>query len=324
MLGLKKARVEVPVQAQVQQEAVRAYPEAEPTKGSQPQKDRVEVLEKIRNQELAIGQSMQQIAQSVQQIAKGAQTTSVAINNILAQIQKADGIIQGVVKSREEASENARQGKVLADETMDKSKKSMEVLQEIKSVLDTLGPSLNYLDEASKKIGDVIDTIKDIADQTSLLALNAAIEAARAGDAGRGFAVVAGEIRKLAEETRKSVDATQQIVKKVQEAAAKTLDGAGDLTKKISSGGEIMRQGAESLKLLSEFTVSQSEGITKRAGAVQAAMDVVKSLQGPISEVAAVAEENASASEEITSAIEEANSSIEANASMIDEYLKKM
>ncbi|MEM3484757.1 MAG: methyl-accepting chemotaxis protein, partial [Candidatus Methanomethyliaceae archaeon] len=199
---------------------------------------------------------------------------------------------------------------------------SMSALNELKTLLSNLSPSLNYLDDASKKIGDVIGTIKDVADQTSLLALNAAIEAARAGDAGRGFAVVAGEIRKLAEETRKSVEATQQIVKSVQEAAGKTLDGVNALFEKINIGIETTLKGMNSLKDLSSFTIAQSEGIIKRAGAVQAAMDIISSLKGPISEVASSTEENASASEEITSSIEEATSSIETNSTLIEECIK--
>ncbi|MEM3488445.1 MAG: methyl-accepting chemotaxis protein, partial [Nitrososphaerota archaeon] len=185
----------------------------------------IESMEKVKNYNDTIGTSMRQIAQSAQQIAKSVQTTSIAINNILSQIEKSESLVKEVIKSREGATQDAKRGKELADITGTMAQASMSALNELKTLLSNLSPSLNYLDDASKKIGDVIGTIKDVADQTSLLALNAAIEAARAGDAGRGFAVVAGEIRKLAEETRKSVEATQQIVKSVQEAAGKTLDG---------------------------------------------------------------------------------------------------
>ncbi len=293
-----------------------------PPRNTEKLKNLIELLERTQAYSSTVNSSMHQISQAVQQISKGAQTTSVAIQNILGQIEKSEEIIKGVIKSRTEATENAKQGKTLSEETLVNAQKSMDIVIEIKNVLGTLLPSLKYLDDASKQIGNVIDTIKDVADQTSLLALNASIEAARAGEAGRGFAVVAGEIRKLAEETRKSVGATQELITKVQEAAIKTLSGVNALGSKIESSGEALLRGIDSLKRLSEFTVSQSEGITRRAGSVQSSMDLITSLKGPIGDVASVAEENASASQEITSSVEEATSAMEPNITLIADSLK--
>ncbi len=293
-----------------------------PPRNQEKTRSLIELLEKTQAYSSTVNSSMHQISQAVQQISKGAQTTSVAIQNILEQIERSEEIIKGVMKSRTEATENAKQGKVLSEETLVNAQKSMDTVIEIKTVLETLLPSLKYLDDASKQIGNVIDTIKDVADQTSLLALNASIEAARAGEAGRGFAVVAGEIRKLAEETRKSVGATQELITKVQEAATKTLNGVNALGSRIESSGETLLRGIDSLKKLSEFTVKQSEGITQRAGSVQTSMDLITSLKGPVGDVASAAEENASASQEITSSIEEATSAMEPNIALIADSLK--
>jgi len=319
MLGLKIKKDSANQQSQpVTTEEV---PSEDSQKGIDRTKKLVESLEKVHVFNGTLSTSMQQVSQSIQQIAKSVQSTSIATQNILQQVEKSQEVINSVVKSREGATEDAKHGKDLADETIDNAQKSLGALTEIKNVLSTLGPSLSYLDEANKKIGEVIDTIKDIADQTSLLSLNAAIEAARAGDAGRGFAVVAGEIRKLAEETRRSVDATQQIIKKVQEASLNTLTGINSLSAKITASSEIMTNGSDSLKRLSEFTVNQSEGITKRAWAIQSSMDIVKSLKDTIGGVAAEAEENASAVQEITSSVEEATASVESSNSLTEDVL---
>jgi len=278
----------------------------------------LEKMEKLKNYNAAISTSMQQIVQSAQQIAKSAQTTSIAINNILSQVEKSEELVSSVIKSRESATQDAARGKQLAEDAMNMAQGSISALNELKNILSELKPSIAYLDEASRKIGEVIDTIKEISEQTSLLALNAAIEAARAGDAGRGFAVVAGEIRKLAEETRKSVDATQQIVRKVQEAAASTLEGMKDLSSRVKESNNVLTSGIETLRRLSATTAEISDRVIGRGGVARAILEMITKVRGSVSDVAAASEENASATQEITASIEEATSSIESHGEMLD------
>jgi methyl-accepting chemotaxis protein len=83
--------------------------------------------------------------------------------------------------------------------------------------------AVSTLNSRSQHIGDIVDTITQIAGQTDLLALNAAIEAARAGDAGRGFAVVAEEIRKLAEQTGQAAGDIARIISEVQNSTELTM-----------------------------------------------------------------------------------------------------
>ncbi|MEM3366042.1 MAG: methyl-accepting chemotaxis protein [Candidatus Methanomethyliaceae archaeon] len=283
-----------------------------------------DILNKIKEYNQTISTAMRQISQSVQQIAKSAQTTSSAIHNILSETEKGEAIIQDFVKSRRGLEESAKKGKSFSEEAMLGAKKSMDAINSLSEMIQKVAPSLNYLDDASKKIGDVIGTIKDVADQTSLLALNAAIEAARAGDAGRGFAVVAGEIRKLAEETRKSVEATQQIVKSVQEAAGKTLDTIRSLTGKVSESSNVLMSSLETLSKLSTTTVEISDTVISRSGTAQAIMEMIKKIRASVSDVASAAEENASATEEITASIQEATSSMESYNDLLTDLAKNI
>ena len=145
---------------------------------------------------------------------------------------------------------DTQKGKLLVDGVITNMQKIRTKSGEMAQSIETLGGQAN-------SIGNILNLISDIADQTNLLALNAAIEAARAGEAGRGFAVVADEVRKLAEKT---MEATRQValsIGTIQKGVHGNIAAMQESTRFIDSSMEIVNRAGEALESI-ESTVSKT------------------------------------------------------------------
>jgi len=180
-----------------------------------------------------------------------------------------------------QAEEELDSSEELVSKTAQDVQKSYDVLIELENIINTVVSMINKDSQAendlaqrvqslvtqTNEIKNILNLIKDIADQTNLLALNAAIEAARAGEHGRGFAVVADEVRKLAEKTQSSIneiDATIMIVvQNVQDISQEMNQNSEDLQHLTMKTDEMLDILAESKETAQQTTKASQESAVK-------------------------------------------------------------
>ena len=236
-----------------------------------------------------------ELSAQVEEASRGAEAQRDRMTETAAAMNQMNTSVLEVARNASDAADFTTNAKQQASTGSNNLKSLIEMIQEVHQHAIGLKDSMQELGNQAQGIGNILNVISDIADQTNLLALNAAIEAARAGEAGRGFAVVADEVRKLAEKT---MDATREVggaVTSIQsvadlniQATNKAADRIADSTELAGKSGEVLRQIVE----LMESAAAQVSGIAAAAEEQSAtseqinrSIDEVNSLSGQTSEV---------------------------------------
>ena len=219
------------------------------------------------------------LAQSSQSMAEGATEQAGAVEELQATITS---ITENIDQAANGAQESYEQAQKYAEEAGQSS-------IEMKAMVD----AMTRIDDTSKKIGNIISEIEDIASQTNLLSLNASIEAARAGEAGKGFAVVADQIRQLAEQTTKSAVDTRELIEGALQEIEEGNKAADRAAESINNVVEGIQKIAESSKNVSDVAREQANAMDQADQGVAQISEVVQSNS-------AVAEESSATSEELS------------------------
>jgi hypothetical protein len=169
--------------------------------------------------------------------ANSAIETSTTVNEL--------GAISSQSAEQAEASSNgARQALSLAEEGTKSVQQTLRGMTELQQKVDNIAQQIVNLSEQTGQITIVSDLVADLASQTNMLALNAAVEAARAGEQGKGFSVVAGEIRKLADQSKKSADKINALAEDIQTAINRTVMVTDEGTKTVKEGIDFAQETA--------------------------------------------------------------------------------
>ncbi len=248
-----------------------------------------------------------QISSSSEDMAAGAHEQSAQAKEIALAVEQMAKTIFETTKNAGSTADEAKNAGDTASAGGKVVNESIEGMNRIASVVTKAAETVRELGNNSDQIGEIIQVIDDIADQTNLLALNAAIEAARAGEQGRGFAVVADEVRKLAERTTRSTNEIAVMVKKIQSDTKGAVDSIHQGAAEVESGIALAAKAGKSL----EQIISGSKSVVDRALQVSAASEeqsaAAEQISKNIEAISSVTQQSAVGVEQIARAAEDLN-----------------
>lgn len=262
------------------------------------------IIGKVFFNSVEVAHASQQLIGEANRVASGSnQQRDAALATASAMTQLTENMNQ--------VSQNATETAGISETSSNLSAEGMTIVNNASAEMERISASVTQsaqvvyaLGERSKAISGIVQTIREIADQTNLLALNAAIEAARAGEQGRGFAVVADEVRKLAERTAKATGEISQMIGAIQGETQSAISSIEAGTGQAKNGADLAQQAASSLERINGGARVTMEKVDAIATAVAQQSKAGHTIAEHVTSIMEMAETNSAAAEK---ALSEAN-----------------
>jgi len=241
----------------------------------------------LKESSAVLASSAAEILAATTQQASGAAESSAAVTETVATVDEVTQTAEQSVQRARAVAEAAQRASELGKDGRRAVEASVAAMAAVKGQAESVAGSIVTLAEQAQAIGEIIATVNDIAEQTNLLALNAAVEAARAGEHGRGFGVVAGEVKALAEQSRKATVEVRRILGDIQRATGTAVMSTEEGTKQVIATARQVAEAGEAIRALVDATSEAAQAthqIVASAGQQAAGMAQIRQAMGSIHE----------------------------------------
>ncbi len=212
-------------------------------------------VEALRDLVAGVNTTAQQVAAQAQETRATTMQLAEASEHQAGEIRQATETINNMARSFDdmaqrssESAEVAQNSVEIANRGADMVRQTITGMDSIRNQIQETSKRIKRLGESSQEIGDIVELINGLSEQTNVLALNAAIQAASAGGAGRGFAVVADEVQRLAERATDATRRIEALVQTIQSDTAEAVNSMEETTAQVVSGARLAEDAGEALE----------------------------------------------------------------------------
>lgn len=241
------------------------------------------MADKLNRAVRRLEETSERMGASLGEVAKGVEAQGESLSSALSGVTDLVRLSEDVTNSLETAGNSAESTFRVASDGSRAVDHSVGRIEAIRQYTNAAEGQIKALLASSEEIGKIVGIISRVADQTNLLALNAAIEAARAGQHGRGFAVVAGEVRRLAEESRKHVKEIRSVIDQIQAGVQRAVDAIHQNVKGVEEGVAAAAAASSAFR----GVVASVEGFSQQVGQMVASLGQQAARAQQVSEAVA-------------------------------------
>ncbi len=288
-------------------------------------------MSKAANEVLGVASSLSSFDVNMTHISNKlidfAREMSAVSESNLAIVEQTTASMNQVSDTISDTSDTLKQLSEASEVLVERNNSSLSQIGEINTLKNNvmsdasiMSEQIRQLVDMANRVNDIVNSVKAIADQTNLLALNASIEAARAGEHGKGFAVVAQEIRKLAEDTKNSLEGMNSFVGNIHRAAEdgkksmdRTMQSTSEMSQKLDTVTETIGKNVQLLHTTIEDVkhINQSmEGVRVAASEINQAMEASSRDAEKLSQMTQVITSDAASSAEYAKQISQVDDTL--------------
>ncbi|MBP2649962.1 MAG: methyl-accepting chemotaxis protein [Firmicutes bacterium] len=246
-----------------------------------------------------------QVAVVITEVATGATDQLNAVNNTTSVVTQMSAGVKEIAANAEIVNDASTESAQAAEAGRTALEEATAKMTHIEKTVTQSAQLVTKLGERSNEIGQIVDTISNIASQTNLLALNAAIEAARAGEQGRGFAVVAEEVRKLAEQSQDAAKLIASLIADIQADTTNAVSAMNEGTNVVQVGTEVVNNAAQIFNQIFLSITNVSSQLKSISIAIKEVADGNQNVVTSIKEIDAISKATAGQTQTVSAAAEE-------------------